>query len=92
MFAGCRAYHAGSGRNVARRGQSPHHAGDLRTLQADANGVATFRYEADAITIGMGANDIVGRGLIVHRDPDDYKTQPTGNSGARIACAVIAAS
>ena len=32
---------------------------------------------------------IVGKGLIVHRDPDDYRTQPTGNAGPRIACAVI---
>lgn len=36
------------------------------------------------------ATDIIGRGLIVHRDADDFKTQPTGNSGPRMACAVIA--
>lgn len=36
-----------------------------------------------------GMMDIVGKGLIVHRDPDDYKTQPTGNAGPRLACAVI---
>ena len=45
--------------------------------------------ELDTITVGPGPASIVGRGLIVHADPDDYKTQPTGNAGARIACAVI---
>lgn len=71
----------------------PHHAGDLRPLVADASGMAKFSYEADSISVGSGAaNDVVGRGLIVHRDPDDFKTQPTGNSGARIACGVIAKS
>jgi Cu-Zn family superoxide dismutase len=71
-------------------GHAPHHAGDLASLKSDGNGVAKFSYESDALTVGSGAaNDVVGRGLIVHRDPDDYKTQPTGNSGARIACAVV---
>jgi len=68
----------------------PHHAGDLPPLVADATGVAKISYEADAISVGSGgANDVVGRGLIVHRDPDDFRTQPTGNSGARVACGVI---
>ncbi len=66
-----------------------HHAGDLRSLKADASGVAKFSFESKAISVGSGASDIVGRGLIVHRDPDDYTTQPTGNSGPRLACAVI---
>ena len=46
----------------------------------------------DGITIGGRVTDIVGRGLIVHKDPDDFATQPTGNSGARVACGVIARS
>ena len=37
----------------------------------------------------MGTTDLIGHGLIVHAAADDYKTQPTGNSGARIACGVI---
>ena len=69
---------------------SEHQAGDLASLKADANGVARFSYETTAITVGDGVTDVIGRGLIAHRDPDDFKTQPTGNSGPRVACAVIA--
>ncbi len=44
------------------------------------------------VALGERAYDIViGRGLIVHADPDDYRTQPTGNAGGRIACGVIQA-
>ncbi len=68
------------------------HAGDLPMLVADASGNATLVVELDVITIGSGDADIVGRGLIVHKDPDDYRTQPTGNSGARVACGVVVRS
>lgn len=68
------------------------HAGDLTNLKADANGVARFSFEAEDLAIGSGPTDIVGRGLIVHRHPDDYVTQPMGSAGPRIACAVIVRS
>ena len=67
-----------------------HHAGDMPALKADAQGRADIKFTLTGVSIGSGAADIVGRGLIVHAMPDDYRTQPTGNSGARIACAVIA--
>lgn len=51
------------------------HAGDLPMLQADATGSATVD------DISRELNGVVGRGLIVHRDVDDYKTQPSGNAG-----------
>ena len=70
--------------------KGPHHTGDLPSLRADGSGVATFNFESRSIRVGSGATDIVGRGLIVHANPDDYVTQPTGNAGARLACAVIA--
>jgi len=42
------------------------------------------------VTFGGGAaNDIAGRALIVHAAPDDYRTQPAGNAGARVACGII---
>ena len=67
------------------------HAGDLPSLRAGKDGRAKIDVTVDAISIGQGAGNIVGRGLIVHADPDDYKTQPTGNAGARLACGVIKA-
>ena len=65
------------------------HAGDLPALKAGKDGRAKIDVTVDAISIGQGDGNIVGRGLIVHADPDDYKTQPTGNAGARSACAII---
>jgi Cu-Zn family superoxide dismutase len=72
-------------------GSGDKHAGDLPSLKADAEGKVDVRFRVVGITIGSGATDIVGKGLIVHAQPDDYKTQPTGNAGARVACAVITA-
>ena len=65
------------------------HAGDLPALKAGKDGRAKIDVEMDVITLTPGPANIVGKGLIIHADPDDYKTQPTGNAGARIACGVI---
>ena len=67
-----------------------HHTGDMPMLVADASGNASLSMELGAMTVGSGATDIVGKAVIVHKDPDDYTTQPTGNSGARVACGLIA--
>lgn len=80
------------GKGHGHHGSDARHAGDMPNLKADASGTATFSIETSGITIGSGATDIVGKGLIVHRDPDDYKSQPAGNAGPRLACAVIARS
>jgi Cu-Zn family superoxide dismutase len=75
-----------------QHGQGAHHVGDMPSLKADAQGVARVDFSSTSLTLKPGASSIVGKGLIVHRDPDDYKTQPTGNAGPRVACAVIRAS
>ncbi len=67
-----------------------HHAGDMPALKSDANGVADVKFMLHGVSLDGSANDIANRAVIVHAGPDDYKTQPTGNSGARIACGVIA--
>jgi Cu-Zn family superoxide dismutase len=69
-----------------------HHVGDLPSLKADASGVARLNFVSSSIAVGAGSTDVIGHGLIVHRDPDDFTTQPTGNSGPRLACAVISAN
>ncbi len=77
------------GKPHAHHGTSERHAGDLPALKADATGKAVFAVEMDVITVTDGPASVVGKGMIVHVQPDDYKTQPTGNAGARSACAVI---
>lgn len=77
------------GKGHGHHGAAERHAGDMPNLKADAYGRASFSFEVGGIAVGSGPADIVGRGLIVHRDPDDYKSQPAGNAGPRLACAVI---
>jgi superoxide dismutase, Cu-Zn family len=72
-------------------GASARHAGDLGNLEADANGRAYKRITVDNITLGGGANSVIGKGVIVHDKMDDLTTQPTGAAGGRIACGVISA-
>jgi Cu-Zn family superoxide dismutase len=69
---------------------APHHAGDMPSLKADANGMADQKFMLTGVTVAAGATSVVGRSVIVHAMPDDYTTQPTGNSGARLGCGVIA--
>ncbi len=77
------------GKPHAHFSTSERHAGDLPALKADSGGRAEVTAELDVITVAAGPSSVVGRGLIVHIQPDDYRTQPTGNAGARIACGVI---
>ena len=73
-----------------RAGTPVHHLGDMDNLTANARGVARVDLQLMGVTLGSGAsNDILGRALVVHAGPDDYSSQPAGNSGARVACGVI---
>jgi Cu-Zn family superoxide dismutase len=67
-----------------------HHAGDLPAIKADGAGNGTI--ESRVRGLAHGPSEFAGKALIVHQSPDDYTTQPTGNSGARIACGVISAA
>ena len=68
------------------------HAGDLPNFNVDASGKAKINLTVPNVTLGPGANSLYhdgGTALMVHAMPDDYKTDPTGSAGARIACGVI---
>lgn len=69
------------------------HAGDLPNLEIGADGTGTYRRVTDRITLDPGAANTVydadGTALLVHATADDYVTDPTGNSGGRIACGVV---
>lgn len=64
------------------------HAGDLPSLRANAQGIATLQYESEQISLNGDAN-ITDLAIVVHADPDDFTTQPAGNAGTRLACGVI---
>ena len=68
-----------------------HHAGDLGNVTADAGGKASASLVVPAtkLTLAAGPLSVIGRSVVVHAGPDDLKSQPAGNSGARIACGVI---
>lgn len=62
----------------------PHHAGDLPPLLGN-NGYAFSAFLTDRFTVA----EIIGKTVIIHSNPDDFTTQPAGNSGTKIACGVI---
>jgi len=67
------------------------HTGDLGNIVAGKDGIATLDY-VDPRAAFDGPASILGRGVIVHANADDFKTQPTGNAGGRVACGVVGAA
>lgn len=62
----------------------PKHAGDLPPLLA-CRGSAYLSVKTDRFSV----NEIIGRTVVIHSDPDDFHSQPAGNAGRKIACGVI---
>jgi Cu-Zn family superoxide dismutase len=68
------------------------HAGDLLNITVPASGALKTSILATQVTLGEGSNSLFhegGSAIAIHEKEDDYKTDPSGNSGARIACGVI---
>lgn len=72
-------------------GVGEYHSGDIGNFTADVYGNATVFFKTNEWAIGGSdeTKNILGKGLIVHKDPDDFVSQPTGNAGARVACSGI---
>jgi Cu-Zn family superoxide dismutase len=70
-----------------------HHAGDMPNLHIPAGGALTVDIVNDSIALEKGKPNSVygpnGTALVIHAGKDDYKTDPTGDAGGRIACGVI---
>jgi len=76
-----------SGKRHGHHDKAERHAGDLPNLLADASGNVKYSAEVGGVTLA----EVIGRSVVMHADPDDYVSQPAGNSGKRIACGVITA-
>lgn len=80
-----------SGQQHGNPQRQPHHAGDMLNVKSDAQGVAEVSVDNPDVSLHTGqTNDVVDKALLLHAKPDDYQTQPAGNSGDRIACGVVA--
>ena len=86
-----RAYFNPAGHQHGKDNPKGAHAGDLNNLTIPANGKLELQIDMPGIALRGegGLLDEDGASLVIHANPDDYKTDPSGNSGARIACAPI---
>ena len=69
-----------------------HHAGDMANFTVDASGKASAKFENKDVTLSDGANSLFSNGgtaIVIHAKGDDMKTDPSGNSGDRIACGAV---
>lgn len=81
----------GKPHGAARSVQVQTHAGDFGNLPADANGNSKVTIITTERTLRSGPLSLDGRAVVVHAKPDDLRTQPSGDSGARVACGVVTA-
>lgn len=79
-----------TGMEHGKRGEGQFHAGDVINLTADADGKVSWSQDIKGWTIGGDeSTNILNKGIIIHDKLDDFKTQPTGAAGGRVACGVI---
>lgn len=78
-------------KNHGKWGVGEYHKGDIGNFTADKNGHGSIKFTTDEWNIGSGdpTKDILDHAIIVHQGTDDFKTQPTGDAGGRVACTAI---
>lgn len=82
-----------TGRRHGTLNPAGHHLGDLPNLEVDANGDGRLEFTIAGASMNgaEGIFDADGTSLVIHAAADDYRTDPSGNSGARLACGVFRA-
>ena len=96
-FGDCAAADANSAGAHFNPTKQPHaapdatarHVGDMGNIEADASGAAKLDYLDHSMSLANDDRSIIGRSVVVHAKADDLKSQPAGDSGARVACGVI---
>ena len=96
-FGDCSAADASSAGAHFNPTKKPHagpdaterHVGDMGNVEADASGKAKLEYVDHEMSLTNDQTSVIGRSVIVHAKADDLKSQPAGDSGARVACGVI---
>jgi Cu-Zn family superoxide dismutase len=99
-FGDCSARDAASAGGHFNPTSEPHagpddaarHVGDMGNVKADASGTGTVEYVDHDMSLAKDNKSVIGRSVVVHVKQDDLKTQPSGDSGARVACGVIGAA
>jgi len=97
QFGDCSAADASSAGAHFNPTNKPHagpdaverHVGDMGNIEADASGSAKLDYVDHHISVANDKESVIGRSVVVHVKADDLKSQPAGDSGARVACGVI---
>ncbi|HEX5474093.1 MAG TPA: superoxide dismutase family protein [Vicinamibacterales bacterium] len=91
-FASAGGHFNPAGKQHGRLNPHGEHAGDLPNFEVDRDGTAHVSVAKGGMTLGSGPDSLFhpgGTAIVVHAGPDDEKTDPAGNAGARIACGVI---
>lgn len=89
-FASAGGHFNPHGRQHGRDNPMGAHAGDLPNLVVDAGGVGQLNQVIPGLRLADGANPVLdddGAAIVLHGRPDDYRTDPAGNAGPRLACA-----